>query len=129
MSVSTVTAILFAKDLAKVAGFYRGALGVTPTTSDANHTILSCGGFDLIIHQIPHPMADSIVITIPPKRCETGTIRLNFTINSVTAARQVAASLGGEVDETAPVWAAPGAKGRLGHDPEGNVFFVDESAL
>ena len=126
MSVSAVSAVLYAKDQAKVAAFYRDTLGLPRTTSEADHTILACGGFDLVIHQTPRPIVDTVTITAPPKRRDGGAIRLNFTVNSVAAARQIAASLGGQVDDTPPAWAPGGAKLRLGHDPEGNVFLVNE---
>ena len=126
MSASNVSAVLFAKDQAKVAAFYRDALGLPCKTSDTDHTILACGGFDLMIHQIPAPIAASIIITAPPRRRETGAIRLDFTIKSVAGARSIAASQGGQVDDAPPAWAAPGANVRLGYDPEGNVFLVKE---
>jgi hypothetical protein len=128
VSVSAVSAVIFAKGRAKVAAFYRDTLGLPCTADDAYHTILACGGFDLVIHQIPPPIADSITITAPPQRRETGAIRLNFTLKSVVAARPIAASLGGQVDDAPPMWAPSGAKIYLGHDPEGNVFLVEERA-
>ncbi len=126
MSASNVSAVLFAKDQARVAAFYRDALGLPCQTSSTDHTTLACGSFDLIIHQIPTPIAASITITVPPSRRETGAIRLDFTIKSVARARSIAASLGGQVDDAPPAWAAPGAIVRLGYDPEGNVFLVKE---
>jgi len=58
---------------------------------------------------IPSPIADSIAITVPPKRRETGAIRLNFIIKSVAAARPIAASMGSQVDDAPPAWAPPNA--------------------
>jgi Glyoxalase-like domain len=123
---ASVSAVLFPKNQAKVAAFYRDTLELPCSTSDAYHTVLACVGFDLIIHQIPPPLADSIAITAPPERREAAAIRLNFTIKNVAAARSMAARLGGQVDEAPPAWAPPDARVRLGHDPEGNIFLVQE---
>jgi catechol-2,3-dioxygenase len=124
VSVSAVSAVLFARDLNKVAGFYRDVLGMPCTAKDAQHAVLVCKHFDLIIHQLPP--SETEPAAAPLQRRHTAAIRLNFTIADIAQARRVAASLGGEVDDAPPAWAPPDARCRLGHDPEGNVFLVDE---
>jgi catechol 2,3-dioxygenase-like lactoylglutathione lyase family enzyme len=126
MKVRTISAVLFAKDQAKLAGFYRDVLGMHVRASDAHHASLVCGGFELLIHQLPPETAASIAIAGPPLRRETGAIRLNFTVDDIGSARRAAAALGGQVDDAAPAWAPSDARVRLGHDPEGNVFLVEE---
>lgn len=128
METASVSAVLFAKDLKKVAAFYAQALGMTCTRSDEQHVMLNCRGFELIVHQIPQHLADGIVIQQPPIRREDGAIRLTFPVQSVVATRRLARSLGGEVDDAPPAWAAAGANVFLGYDPEGNVFKVREHA-
>ena len=129
METANVSAVLFVKDLKAVAAFYAQALGLNCTHSDAEHAVLNCRGFHLIVHQIPRHIADGIVIQQPPLRREEGAIRLTFPVESVAATRRLARSLGGEVDDTPPAWAAPGANVFLGHDPEGNVFKISEHPL
>ena len=81
METASVSAVLFAKDLKKVAAFYAQALGMTCTRSDDQHVMLNCRGFELIVHQIPRHLADGIVIQQPP-------------IRRAPASTQVAASAG-----------------------------------
>jgi hypothetical protein len=88
-----VSAVLFAKDLRKVATFYTRVCSAKVKKEDAHHADLDCGGF-----------------------------QLNFPIADVVASRAVAQSLGGEIDDRPPPWAGDDARFHLGHDPEGNVF-------
>lgn len=124
MEPSKVSAVLFAKDLRKVADFYERALGMARTHSDGEHAVLDCHGFDLFVQQIPKHLADEIVIAQPTERRARAAIRLNFPVKSISQARTAARSLGGELDDAPPPWAGPNAQAFLGHDPEGNVFMV-----
>lgn len=126
METASVSAVLFATDLKKVAAFYARALGMSVTRSDDQHVILNCRGFNLIVHQIPPHLGDGIAIQQPPRRRSEGALRLNFPVQSIAETRRLARSLGGELDDTPPAWAGPGANVFLGHDPEGNVFKVAE---
>lgn len=122
MNVTHVRAVLFAKHLDKVAAFYVGALGFERVSGDRDHTILRCDDFDLVVHQIPKAIADTIAIADPPKRRTSGAIRLDFPVGSVDDARKRARSLGGDVDDAPPPWAARDTRFFLGYDPEGNQF-------
>jgi predicted enzyme related to lactoylglutathione lyase len=126
MEANNVRAVLFVKDLRKVAAFYIGALGMTSAAGDDNHAILECDGFALIVHQIPKAIADTIVVTEPPVRRVWGAIRLDFPVSSVGDSRRLARALGGDIDEVPPAWAEPDASLFFGYDPEGNQFGVCE---
>ncbi|RPI59557.1 MAG: VOC family protein [Lysobacterales bacterium] len=126
MEASTARAVLFVKDLGRVAAFYMGALGLTRVSGDKDHAILECDGFELIVHQIPKQIADTIVITEPPVRRVWGAIRLDFPVASVADTRSLARSLGGDVDDAPPPWADRNGNFFLGHDPEGNQFGVSQ---
>jgi predicted enzyme related to lactoylglutathione lyase len=128
MASAMVAAVVYAKDHTGVAAFYRDVLGVTPRESDADHTRLDCGGFDLIVHRVPGNGASTANVPAPQRR-ERGAIRLIFSAADVDACRVTAATLGGEIDNHPPPWAQPGSKLRLGHDPEGNVFQVQPNAF
>jgi predicted enzyme related to lactoylglutathione lyase len=117
-----VSAVLFAKDLRKVAAFYARVCSAKVKNEDAHHADLDCGGFQLVVHQIPEHYAQAVIISDPPRLREHGAVRLNFPIADVAAARAVARSLGGEIDDGPPAWAGNDVSFRLGHDPEGNVF-------
>lgn len=126
--MSEVSAVLFAKDHAKVARFYREALGLSHTEGDDEHSVLNCRGFDLVVHQIPKHYLDELGPDKPPAQRGNGSIRLNFPVDSIDAARSIAEKLGGRVDDAPPEWAPKDANFYLGHDPEGNVFKLSESA-
>ena len=120
-----VDAVLFAKDLQRVAAFYTDALGMTCSVSDAEHWRLHCQGFELIVHQIPKAIADTVLIEQPPKRRVWGTIRLDYPVADIAESRKKARTLGGSIDD-APPWGDASTKFFLGYDPEGNVFGVSE---
>lgn len=117
-----VSAVLLAKDLRKVAAFYTRVCSAQVMHEDAHHVDLDCGGFRLIVHQIPEHYAKAVIITDPPQRREHGAVRLDFPIADVAQSRGVARSLGGEIDDRPPPWAGNDTSFHLGHDPEGNVF-------
>lgn len=128
MTVTDVRAVLFAKDQNKVAAFYVGALGFVRASGDGDHTILRCGGFELVVHQIPRAIADGIVISSPPARRTSGVLRLDYPVASVAESRRLAPSLGGHIDDAPPPWAARDAGFFFGYDPEGNQFGVSGRA-
>jgi predicted enzyme related to lactoylglutathione lyase len=126
MKSASVGAVLFAKDHPRVAAFYIDALGMRCLAQDPYHSRLDCRGFELIVHQIPQPMADGIVIEQPPKRRVSGAIRLDYPVESLAASRRAARSVGGDIDDAPPEWAERDANFFLGYDPEGNQFGVEE---
>jgi predicted enzyme related to lactoylglutathione lyase len=126
MEAASVSATLFVKDLKRVSAFYAQALGMSRTHSDEHHHILDCRGFNLIVHQIPPHLLDCVELEQPPHRRADGSVRLNFPVTSISEARRLARSLGGDVDDSPPAWADPNANTFLGHDPEGNVFKLSE---
>ncbi|HKE96034.1 MAG TPA: VOC family protein [Povalibacter sp.] len=126
MKTCEMSAVLFARNHARVATFYREALGLTCTVSDTDYSALNCSGFDLIVHQIPRHLLAECSTEESAQRRTGGSIRLNFPVDSVTAARTRAAALGGQVDDQPPPWAAGDTSFFLGSDPEGNVFGISE---
>jgi predicted enzyme related to lactoylglutathione lyase len=128
MEASSASAVLFAKDLKKVAAFYCQALGMICSASDEQHWALDGYGFHLIVHQIPKHIAAKITVQQPPERRVWGAIRLNFPVRSIEDSRRAARSLGGEVDDAPPDWADRNANFFLGYDPEGNVFGASQHA-
>ena len=126
VEVEKIRAVLFAKNLERVARFYSEALELTRVSEDASYVLLKQGGFELIIHQIPKPVADGIEISEPPLRREVGALRLDYPIRDVKVGRTLAKSLGGAIDESPPPWADNGTNFYLGFDPEGNVFGVSQ---
>jgi catechol 2,3-dioxygenase-like lactoylglutathione lyase family enzyme len=127
MVENRVKAVLFVKDLRAVAQFYSTALGMRVVASDEHHWLLDCAGFELVIHQIPEDIAETIVLEQPPKRRVSGAIRLDYPVRSIEESRRAARTLGGKIDDKPPEWADPAAQFFFGYDPEGNQFGVREN--
>jgi len=121
-------AVIFAKDLHRVATFYEKLLGLTAAHSDSDHIVLASAQFELVIHAIPKAIADSFEITVPPERRTETAIKLYFPVASIAKARARAAALGGELNLPQGEWAARGFRACDGHDPEGNVLQLRELA-
>ena len=117
-------AVLFAKDHDNLTRFYVEGLGLTLISRGADHAVLGCDGFRLVVHQIPPDSASGITIESPPRRRERSAIKLAFAIASLEQARRSVAPLGGVVDPLSAEWSDHETTTCTGHDPEGNVFSV-----
>ena len=124
MATNAVSAVLFAKDLHRVASFYREVFGADVLRRDSDHEVLSCHGFHLVVHQIPGEFVQSMVVTTPPERRERTAVRLDFPVADLDMSRRNAQKLGGQIDAMSPPWASDVGSFFLGYDPEGNVFGV-----
>lgn len=116
--------LIYAKDLAKVAAFYQHVLGARILHADAEHVVLESPDVQLVVHAIPPPYADSIVITDPPEARLEQAIKPFFTVDSLAVAERVAEDCGGRVH--GPVWPGPGFRARNVCDPEGNILHLRE---
>ena len=128
MEISSVRAVLFARRLLKVARFYSQALGMKRVSGDDDHVVLGCRGFELIIHQIPKHVLQTMPVERRPKRRVSGAIRLDYPVRNLKQSRQKAKALGGGIDAAPPEWADAGTNFFFGWDPEGNQFGVSQKA-
>jgi len=121
-------AVLYAKDLKKLAAFYAGVtrLGLHRIAEDhiVLECVLECELFQLVVVQIPKEIAERIEIEEPPARRSTTPIKLVFFIENIEAARTAASSLGGALNPAGGEWLFEGDRVCDGYDPEGNVFQV-----
>lgn len=122
------SAVIFVKDVAALAGFYREVAAMTEVHKDKDHVVLDEGGFQIVIHGIPRKIAETIKITAPPEIREETPIKICLPVSSIEHARTRAAELGGRIGPKTREWSARGFRACDGHDPEGNVFQVRESA-
>ena len=128
VEANSIRAVLFAKDLNRVATFYSEAIGMERGQAGEHHAVLKRSGFELIIHQIPVHISAGIEIERPPIRREGGAVRLDYPVESMESSRSLAKSMGGDIDEVPPSWAERDTNFFLGMDPEGNVFGVSQQA-
>jgi predicted enzyme related to lactoylglutathione lyase len=122
------SAVLFAKQVVRLAHFYREVAGMEEIHADTGHVVLDGGHFQLVVHNIPKKVAATIEITEPPHIRVSMPIKICLPVLSIDAARTLAAALGGRVGAKKNEWQARGFIACDGHDPEGNVFQVRESA-
>ena len=122
-------AVVFAKNLSRVAKFYEEILSMAVVHSEQDHIVLESPACQLVIHAIPTKIAASIEISNPPVRRTETPIKLFFLVPSIGEARAKAAALGGELNPREGEWEARGFRACDGHDPEGNVVQLREDAL
>ena len=122
-------AVLFAKDLPRLAAFYQALLPASVVHADADVVVLDGPALHLVLHAIPKRIAKTIVIADPPERREGVPVKLIFAVASIDEARRKAAPLGGVVDPPKKAWEARGFRACDGHDPEGNVIQFREAVV
>lgn len=115
-------ALIYAKNIEKLSGFYQVLFAMTLLKADAEHQVIESADFQLIIHAIPAPIAETIRISAPPEPRQDQAIKLFFTVDDLASAEALAPTLGGEI--FGPVYDGPGFKVRNGYDPEGNIFQI-----
>ena len=123
------SAVVFAKNVARVATFYQEMIAMSVAHTDQDHVVLDAENMQLVVHAIPKHIADAIEITDPPQVREGLPIKLCLPVLSIAEARAKASELGGKVDPKEDEWPARGFIACDGHDPEGNVIQLREKAF
>lgn len=122
-------AVLYAKDLPRVSAFYVQVLGLKLSHEAEDFVVLKAGSYRLTVVEIPERIARDIHIATPPARREDTPIKLVFHVESLQAARAKVAALGGGLNPLEREWEDDGELVCDGHDPEGNVFQLRQSAV
>lgn len=122
-------AVLFAKDLPRVAKFYQEVLGLSVVVADGGKIVLGSDGFLLVVHAVPQEVADSITITSPPELRTGVPVKLFFPVASLAEARAKASALGGTLYPSDREWRGKGFRACDGYDPEGNIVQLREAGL
>ncbi len=122
-------ALLYAKDLVRVAAFYERLIPMERVHADADHVILRSATMELVVHAIPAQWADGFTIPEPPPPREDAAIKLTFVVSSLALARVQAPAVGGALApaEREWSWTARGVRVCDAFDPEGNVVQLRES--
>lgn len=118
--------LVYAKDPATMSSFYERTLGMKVVHAGAEHRVLASDDAQLIVHAIPAPFADSIVIATPPEAREEQAFKPFYTVASLEEAERTAVACGGRV--IGPVWPGPGFTARNVCDTEGNIVHLREFA-
>lgn len=65
--------------------------------ADKSHVVLDGGHFQLVVHNIPKKIADSIEITDPPRIRKSVPIKICLPVPGIESARKLASALGGKI--------------------------------
>ena len=115
-------AVLFAKDVRRLASFYQVVAELRSRTVETDHSVLESSAFQLVIHALPEHIAKRIHIDVPARPREDTPIKLVFFVSDLSASRRAAVQLQGLVNEAHAEWRFEDTIVCDGHDPEGNVF-------
>jgi predicted enzyme related to lactoylglutathione lyase len=122
----TAGAIVYAKDIARVARFYADLADLEIVHEVDDHVVLESETHELVIVAIPAATAARIVISTPPVRRENTAFKLSFAVASLAEARIGAKAAGGELNPPGKEWDFQGLRVCDGCDPEGNMIQVRE---
>ena len=125
---SRTGAVLFAKNLDRVATFYSVMLGLTEANRADDHILLESPGFQLVVHRITAGGSPAGDITVPPARRATAAFKPVFFVPSISRLRGVAETQGGSMEPAEKEWSFNGVTVCDGVDPEGNVIQFREYA-
>ncbi len=129
MSTSTVPAagaVIYAKDISRVAAFYAQAIGFVNTHAEDGFIVLESAALQLVIVAMPDDIADEVEIATPPVKREETPIKLSLPVAAIQDVRLKAPALGGGLNGPEREWRFFGARVCDGFDPEGNIFQVRE---
>lgn len=116
--------LIYAKDLALLAAFYRLLLSMSEVHASDELVVLRSPEGELIVHQIPPHIAETIVVASPPVLREDAAIKPFFPVTSFAEAQARASSMGGAL--FGPQYQGPGFRITNAFDPEGNIIQLRE---
>jgi len=122
---SRTGAVLFAKNLDRVASFYSAVVGLVEAHRDADHILLESPGYQLVVHRIP---GGGSMAGDGTARRATAAFKPVFFVPSISRLRGVAETHGGVMEPVDREWSFNGITVCDGIDPEGNVIQFRESA-
>jgi catechol 2,3-dioxygenase-like lactoylglutathione lyase family enzyme len=119
---SRTGAVLFAKDLDRVATFYSRVLGLTEANRGEDHVLLESPGFQLVVHRIIGGGSAAGDSSVPAARRSTAAFKPVFFVPSISRLRGIAETHGGVMEPADQEWSFDGITVCDGLDPEGNVI-------
>lgn len=120
--------VVFVADVPRVGTFYRELASMSVLVEAEDHIVMEAGDFQLVIHALRgEPRVSQDATGQIPVR-EDSYVKLCLPVESIAAARSVAAANGGAIKPSEYEWEARGFRACDGHDPEGNVIQVREPA-
>ena len=120
--------VLFVANVAAVAEFYRKLADMAVVHAATDHVVLEIAGLQLVVHALhgASPADENNSETVSVR--EDAYFKLCLPVTRIATARTQALAMGGAIGPVANEWQARGFRACDGHDPEGNVIQVRESA-
>lgn len=119
---SRTGAVLFARNLDRVATFYSVMLGLSEASRADDHILLESPGFQLVVHRIIGGGFAAGELTGPAARRATAAFKPVFFVPSISRLRGIAETHGGILEPAEQEWSFDGVTVCDGVDPEGNVI-------
>jgi catechol-2,3-dioxygenase len=117
--------VVFVADVRGMTKFYREIASMTVLIEEEGYAVMEVEGIQLVIHQLAgEPRVSPAAVQVR----EDSYVKLCLPVASIAAARVAAAANGGAIKSADHEWEARGFRACDGHDPEGNVIQVRESA-
>src|SRR5438270_2912048 len=117
--------VVFVADVRRVTTFCREVASMSVLVDDEGYSVLEVDGLQLVVHALPgEPQVAEGQLRVR----EDSYVKLCLPVESIAAARALAAANGGAIKPAQHEWEARGFRACDGHDPEGNVIQVRETA-
>lgn len=118
--------VIFVENIKQAAAFYQSVADMTVALEDDHHILLELPNFQLVVHGLPGgpPSESSSAFEIR----EDSHVKFSLPVADIATARTKAAEAGGCIYPPEKEWEARGIRACDGHDPEGNVFQVRQTA-
>jgi catechol 2,3-dioxygenase-like lactoylglutathione lyase family enzyme len=126
---SRTGAVLFAKNLDRIATFYSAVLGLAEANRADDHILLESPGFQLVVHRIIGGGSAAGNLTGPAARRAAAAFKPVFFVPSISRLRGVAETHRGLMEPAEREWIFDGVTVCDGLDPEGNVIQFREHAV
>lgn len=121
------SAVIFVRDVPMMTAFYKALAAMEFLGGDDGHSVLEIENFQLVIHALRgEPKAKRISGKVEVRR--DSYVKVCLPVESIAGARVIAASLDGAIKPKKNEFEARGFRACDGHDPEGNVIQVRETA-
>lgn len=114
--------VIYAKDIRKVADFYRRTLSMAVIEEAPDFVVLAGAGVEIAVVRMADAIADLVEITRPPRIRDETPIKCSFWVDDLQHAKDRAEEAGGTIRPLASAWSCRGQWHLDGHDPEGNVL-------
>lgn len=120
--------MLFVKDVQQLRDFYARVANMKIKIDEASYAVLAIPHFELVIHAMAGASTKKSKTKSPVKIREDAYVKICLPVKNIAKARAEAETLGGLIQPARREWEARGFRACDGHDPEGNVFQLRESA-